>query len=293
MQTDPNPKTTLIIQNSDSINYQSQKISQDLIAGSIAGFTNAFCGHPLDTIKVRMQVLNARFWSCCKNMVKQEGLTSLYKGVKSPLMSAPLVTALSFGSYEVSKKFLGVTKGQKITFGKGLLAGGWAGFLYAGISTPIELIKCRLQMEGAGQIQKSSSPMKMALNTLKHEGLFGLYKGYWITCLRDIPGGAVQFGAYELYKNLFSEDSSSSSFFAGGLAKLTTWFFCYPQDLIKTQLQCKNDSQSVRGCVREIWSKYGSAGFWRGSLPSIMRTVVSGAITFTVYEEVKKMLSGF
>jgi len=36
-------------------------------------------------------------------------------------MSAPLVTALSFGSYEISKKFLGVNKGQKMTFGKGTI----------------------------------------------------------------------------------------------------------------------------------------------------------------------------
>ena len=40
--------TTSFKLNPERINSQPQKISQDLIAGSIAGFANAFCGHPLE-----------------------------------------------------------------------------------------------------------------------------------------------------------------------------------------------------------------------------------------------------
>jgi len=59
-------------------------------------------------------------------------------------------------------------------------------------------------MEGAGQIQKPTSPLKLVLSTLKNEGISGLYKGYWITCLRDIPGGAGKGDNIELKITAFS-----------------------------------------------------------------------------------------
>jgi solute carrier family 25 carnitine/acylcarnitine transporter 20/29 len=56
-----------------------------------------------------------------------------------------------------------------------------------------------------------------------NKGIKGLFKGFWITFLREIPGWGVYFGSYEYFKN---EDYNK--YISGGLSGFSAWLIAIP-----------------------------------------------------------------
>lgn len=69
----------------------------DFTAGSISGIAGTFIGHPLDTIKCRIQV-NSKVYSntvvALYKIVKQEKVLGLFKGVIPPLLNQFPINAM-------------------------------------------------------------------------------------------------------------------------------------------------------------------------------------------------------
>jgi solute carrier family 25 carnitine/acylcarnitine transporter 20/29 len=83
----------------------------DLFCGSLAGLAYILTAHPLDSIKVRMQ-MDPRPASSLSKIFREtyvhEGLRGFYKGMGSPLITIPLVNSIVFASYELAKMGMGV-----------------------------------------------------------------------------------------------------------------------------------------------------------------------------------------
>ena len=71
---------------------------------------------------------------------------AFYKGVGPPLVTVPLVNSIVFAAFEFSKRTMGVLPGHDFTVAQNVLAGCFAGFVNSFVVSPIELIKCRLQL---------------------------------------------------------------------------------------------------------------------------------------------------
>jgi len=271
-----------------------KRVIKDLIAGLFGGIASTLSGHPLDTVRVRVQVLNEKPLVCIKNIVRKEGLRALYKGVNSPLITSPIITAIMFGTFETCKRLQGFHTADEMTFQQVFLAGAMTGVVFGFGITPIDLIKCRLQMEGTGKRTNSTGAFQMARNILRAEGYKGLFRGLGATLLRDIPACAVQLGSYEAYKKIFKSrkmDHALASFLSGGLCTFSCWMVSYPMDVVKTKLQVK---QGKRGGIREtakgIWKTQGLMGFWRGITPTLARSLIAGSCNFFAFESAKKLL---
>jgi solute carrier family 25 (mitochondrial citrate transporter), member 1 len=87
----------------------------NLIAGGGAGMMEALVCHPLDTIKVRMQLSRRKtapgqkkrgFYQTGKDIVKRETAFGLYKGLGAVLTGIVPKMAIRFTSYEWYKQFL-------------------------------------------------------------------------------------------------------------------------------------------------------------------------------------------
>jgi hypothetical protein len=76
-----------------------------------------------------------------------EGFRGFYKGMGSPLITIPIVNSIVFASYELAKRMMGVQLHQECTFMQSLIAGSFGGFMNSFILSPIELVKCRLQVQ--------------------------------------------------------------------------------------------------------------------------------------------------
>ncbi len=125
---------------------------------------------------------NTRFFATVKNIWANEGLTGYYKGVSGPLASVPFLNAIIFATFEVSKKFLQHLKQtDRISLTETGVAGGIAGLFNTLIVTPVELVKCKMQMQKKLRKYKSSAECFKKL-ILKN----GLRGSSWST--RRFPG---------------------------------------------------------------------------------------------------------
>jgi hypothetical protein len=63
----------------------------------------------------------------------------------SPLVTVPFINAIVFSSFEFAKRMMG-HYGKDASFEVNLYAGMFSGFVNSFVLSPIELVKCRLQI---------------------------------------------------------------------------------------------------------------------------------------------------
>ena len=313
---------------------------KDIIFGSVAGILGKVVEYPFDTVKVRLQSqpdhLPLRYTGpldCFRQSLAEGGVRGLYRGVSAPLAGAGAETASLFWSYEVAKKALvasGMVAAAQEHDGNSeadlplpalITAGAMSGGLTSLILTPIELVKCRMQVPlhspldpnlgpRAGLSSTSSvSPFAVIADVYRREGLRGFWRGQTGTFLRETGGTAAWFGAYEASALFFarrmpSPSSSSSAekgkadlplyaqLASGALAGMSYNFLFYPADTIKSKIQTGELShQGARPTFlstgRALWNSHGLRGLYRGCGITVARSAPSSALIFTVVERLR------
>jgi solute carrier family 25 carnitine/acylcarnitine transporter 20/29 len=187
----------------------------DVFAGCAGGAAGVLAGHPLDTVKVRLQTsphgTYRGTWHCFASIVRTENVKGLYKGISSPLASLTFVNAIVFGVHgTVAKQF---SDRQAIL--THFIAGCCAGLAQSFISAPTELLKLRVQLQKDTAHASFRSPYQCLRHILRTSGPKTLYRGMLATQLRDCPGLGVYFASYEFMARKMSKD--------GTMEALTSW----------------------------------------------------------------------
>ena len=174
---------------SDS-NPRSTSFISALISGGIAGIATDISLYPLDTIKTRLQSPHG--------FLKSGGFRGIYKGLSVAAVGSAPGAALFFSSYETMKQILQSNHSNNIpTPFIHMIAASCGEVAACIIRVPTEVIKQRLQ---AGMQSNVISTIKQLWYNERH--FFGLYKGYNITIMREIPFAFIQFPLYEFTKVL-------------------------------------------------------------------------------------------
>ena len=118
---------------------------RELVAGGAGGASMVVVGHPLDTVKVRMQASDGyrSALHCVIRTSRAEGPLALYKGMIMPLGATSAVFALCFSGYEHGKRLLG--SGGAPSVREAALAGAFSALYTTPVQAPQELLKCRMQ----------------------------------------------------------------------------------------------------------------------------------------------------
>lgn len=189
----------------------------NLIAGGAAGMMEALVCHPLDTIKVRMQLSRrARapgakkrgFITTGVEIAKRETPLALYKGLGAVMTGIVPKMAIRFTSFEWYKRLLANKETGAVSSQATFLAGLAAGVTEAvAVVTPMEVIKIRLQaqhhsMADPLDIPKYRNAAHALYTVLKEEGVGALYRGISLTALRQGSNQAVNFTAYTKFKDV-------------------------------------------------------------------------------------------
>jgi solute carrier family 25 (mitochondrial carnitine/acylcarnitine transporter), member 20/29 len=205
-------------------------------------------------MKIRMQWHpNQSMMQVMRSCFKKEGIYGFYKGMGFPLASVSLLNAIVFSTNEMSKIMLGYHNENSLF--EGTITGAIAGFVNSVVVTPVELVKCRLQVQTES---KSEARYKGIIDCIRQsyreKGIRGVYQGNAITVLREITGYGAQFGTYYFSKNMISKLTKTeikdlgniSLMAAGAISGVFCWLVSYPQDVIKTNIQLDIDGHRFK-----------------------------------------------
>ncbi|KAL3513053.1 hypothetical protein ACH5RR_025770 [Cinchona calisaya] len=207
------------------------------LAGAIGDTLGSFVYVPCEVMKQRMQVQGTRkYWSsvvmkdsaCMKHgnpmygyysglfqagcsIWKEQGPKGLYAGYWSTLARDVPFAGLMVTFYEAFKNmteygmqrwFPGSDHFVNSSF-EGLLLGGLAGGLSAYLTTPLDIVKTRLQVQGT--TLRYNGWLDVVHQTWSTEGIRGMFRGSIPRIMWYVPASAVTFMAVEFLREHFNE----------------------------------------------------------------------------------------
>lgn len=169
---------------------------------------------PWDVVKQRMQLAaNASYTSvssCMRRVYLDHGAGAFFAGFRATLLMNVPFTATYFCAYESAKKFIldaqNVSE-QHFSPSAHCLAGAFAGGLAAAVTTPLDVVKTRLQTQGEIGARRYRG-LADALNSIRlEEGYKGLLRGIRPRMVFHMPAAAVCWTTYEFCKHVMSSNA--------------------------------------------------------------------------------------
>jgi len=188
-------------------------------------------------------------------------------------------------------------------------AGGIAGAVSRTVVSPLERLKILFQIQSVGREEYKLSVGKGLMKMWKEEGWRGFMRGNGTNCVRIVPYSAVQFGSYNFYKKFFETSpgadlGSMRRLVCGGAAGITSVFFTYPLDIVRTRLSIQSASfaalsGSARSKLPGMWqtmktmykTEGGIFALYRGIVPTVAGVAPYVGLNFMTYELVRSYLT--
>ncbi|KAF5399747.1 Mitochondrial thiamine pyrophosphate carrier [Paragonimus heterotremus] len=186
--------------------------------------------------------------------------------------------------------------------GKRFSAGFLAGFMVRFLTQPFDVLKIRFQLQ-VEPIKRRSGSYYCSLpqafgRILKEEGLTAFWKGHVPGQLLSMTFCGVEFAVFYGLSTLPStelQDKQSHSahhdLLYGIVAGTVATTCCQPLDVMRTRLVAQGRHKVYSGVVRgfiDLVRNEGILALWRGLGPSCMLIAPQTAITFAVYEKIKR-----
>jgi len=280
--------------------------AKGFIAGGFGGVCVVLSGHPLDTIKVRLQTqpsppIYSGTWDCIKKMMAKEGPKGFYKGMSAPLAGVAPIFAVSFFGFNVGKQMQQKNPDDPLSVYQLFGAGCVAGVMSTTVMAPGERIKCLLQIQQSAAEAKYKGPVDCGKQLYREGGIRSIYKGTAATLLRDVPASGVYYMSYEMMQQMLIPEGGSRSdlslgrtIFAGGMAGIFNWLVALPPDVLKSRLQTAPAGMypnGIRGVFAEMYAKEGIRALYKGATPILLRAFPANAACFLGYELAMRFLN--
>ncbi len=240
-----------------------------------------------------------------------EGWKALFKGLGPNLIGVVPARAINFYAYGNGKRLISQNfNNGKETAWVHLCAAASAGIATGTATNPIWLVKTRLQLDknmaekaGSLETRKYKNSMDCIQQTLRAEGVRGLYRGLSASYL-GVTESTLQWVLYEQMK-LYLVDretrlmalgkpptvwdqtvSWTGKIGAAGTAKFFAALVTYPHEVIRTRLRQapladgRLKYTGIVQCFTTILREEGVASLYGGLTPHMLRVVPSAAIMF-------------
>lgn len=298
---------------------------EDIIYGSIAGIIGKYVEYPFDTVKVRLQSqpdhLPLRYkgpLDCFRQSMRADGVFGLYRGISAPLVGAAAETSSLFFFERIGRETVYASelcsRDRELPLPALWFTGAFSGAFTSFVLTPIELVKCKIQvpMAADGVVSKAPSVLSVIRDVYRYEGIAGFWHGQMGTFLREAGGCAAWFGFKETTTKLFyklNERGISSQAekdalrteplplwqqaIAGASAGMSYNFLFFPADTVKSRMQ----TSAIGGTTQKrtfwqegktLWHQHGLRGLYRGCGITVMRSAPSSAFIFIIYDGLKR-----
>ncbi|XP_037540266.1 solute carrier family 25 member 45 [Nematolebias whitei] len=273
----------------------------EFIAGSVSGAVGLAVGHPLDTVKVRLQAQSVYrgIFHCVAKTYSHEGVHGFFRGMSFPVLTTGILNSIIFGAYSNGLNYLSQSQRSQCRPASDahvFTAGCFSGVMQVMVCAPIDLVKVRLQ--GQTSADRYRGPVHCVAVILREDGLRGLFRGAMAVALRDIPCYGFYFLPYEVIRRALTETGQQPGTFAilmaGGVAGVASWVIATPMDVVKARLQMSGAGgrrfSGILHCIRVSVREEGVRVFFKGLLLNCVRAFPVNAITFLSYESLMKIL---
>ncbi len=169
---------------------------------------------------------------------------------------------------------------------------------------PFDVVRTRMAMDltSHGEKRIYSGITNCMKKTVRAEGFFSLYSGFWVSILGTIPHIAISLGLYETLKEHFlNQPENQTDMFSqvvnyagiGSIAGFVAGIVTYPFDTIRRRLQVNGSLGSEKfyknslDCVRKMVSKEGFGSLYLGMFPYLLKIAPAAAIQFSMYDFLK------
>ncbi|KAI8576870.1 hypothetical protein K450DRAFT_254675 [Umbelopsis ramanniana AG] len=226
------------------------------------------------------------------NIIRQEGPTSLWRGLSPALVMSVPGNIIYFVGYDYLRNAIKDWTVYKQKDYAPLIAGGAARVVAVTAISPIELFRTRLQ--AAKGVDGFASVMNGVVKLVEKEGAKALWRGLPPTLWRDVPFSALYWMGYEEMKASLSTTGMSDfnqSFLAGASSGMFAAMVTTPFDVVKSRRQIDAGRDvpmfkdiRVPAMLRQIIQQEGYQGLFRGLTPRIAKVAPSCAIMISSYE---------
>mmetsp|Transcript_39643 Transcript_39643/g.124593 ORF Transcript_39643/g.124593 Transcript_39643/m.124593 type:complete len:362 (-) Transcript_39643:661-1746(-) len=297
------------------------------ISGSIGGNIAMLAFYPLDQLVIRAQAAgkgkkNKKFkstWRALHDVIAEEGLSGLYRGLNSTLITLFAANFIYFYAFHLlrlllnrSKLFQMLKKNLKISQAViNLSIGTIAGGINVCFVQPLWVANARLKLQDSSKPSADhyNGMIDAIIKIRREEGLFKLWAGVSSSLLLCC-NPAIQFAVYETIKRFLINRksklgkkglSSLEAFILGAFAKWVATITTYPLQVAQTRLRFgKTSTSSQTGqvveyngtldCLVKIYKYEGKSGLFRGMETKLWHSTLISALMFLTYEKIQRLV---
>lgn len=247
---------------------------------------------------------------CFRQSILADGIIGgLYRGVSAPLFGAALeISSLFFWERVAQKSFYFTNlypSDAPLPLSALFMTGAISGAATSLILTPIELVKCKMQVPITsagveGSAVKAAGITDVVKSVWRHQGIGGFWNGQMGTLIRETGGCAAWFGSKETVTALFHHLNNKKALasasptataldhasplavpaplplwqqaMAGAAAGMSYNFLFYPADTIKSRMQTSAVERAVgEPAMKQSFVKEGMALWKQAGLKGMYR----------------------
>jgi len=191
----------------------THKPIQTAAAGAMGVMCHDAVVTPFDVVKQRLQMDGSQYRGirdCIKSMLRKEGLRAFFQSYPTTVLMNSPVNGVQFASYESLKIFFMDATGHSGPLQQAI-CGGCAGSIAGVMSTPIDVIKTRLQLQILDRDcpRRRLGPIDMSHYLIKNEGIKSFFKGAGARAIMAFPSHAICWTIYEAMKRLLRRKAPS------------------------------------------------------------------------------------
>lgn len=242
---------------------------------------------------------------CASTIMRTEGTKAFWKGNGTNVLRYFPTQALNFSLKDYFKRKLGRDKnrdGYFIWFLGNLASGGAAGSVSLLFVYSLDYARTRLSNDlkssKKGGEKQYSGLIDVYKQTLKSDGIAGLYRGFVISCVGIVIYRGLYFGIYDSIKpNLPSNlrDNMMVNFLIGWAVTVGAGIASYPLDTVRRRMMMTSgEAEKYAGsldCAKKILAAEGAKSFFKGAAANVLRGV-AGAGVLTLYDRLQMLMFG-
>mmetsp|Transcript_4006 Transcript_4006/g.14897 ORF Transcript_4006/g.14897 Transcript_4006/m.14897 type:complete len:308 (-) Transcript_4006:62-985(-) len=274
--------------------------------GIIFGLSSPLIGHPLDTIKTKMQAqagyVRGSSFATLSAVVRNEGALALWRGLAPPLVGSMVYRSVQFGAY--SAAFAACKDVEVLTTPRPMLGDMQLRVVVGGLAsataraffeTPLEHIKVRRQTGQAWRV----APTWQAAIAAPHVELRNAFGGFGITWLRCAGLMTTFFMMVDTGVRHWPELMTAplvGPFLKGGVCATVAWWLIWPWENLKNQVQAgaegvAKDAGWVERARFVLRERGGVLGLYRGIGPGSLRSIVANGAGMVIMTACLTMFS--